>query len=731
MDDQPSFGRWLRHRRRLLDLTQEELAQRVGCSVVTIRKIETDERRPSKQIAERLSDVLAIPLAEHAAFIRLARATPGTEAPALPQIPPPLEPSPPATAADAGRVVKGYVLCEPIGEGGFGVVYRAEQPMLGRDVAVKVILPQYANHPDFIRRFEAEAQLVARLEHPHIVPLYDYWREPDRAYLVMRYVRGGNLQATLQPGPLPLDAVARLLEQIGPALALAHRHGVIHRDLKPTNILLDTDGNAYVADFGIAKDLGAANPTDVTQPELILGSPAYLSPEQIKDEPITPQTDIYSLGVLLYESLSGAPPFQSPTPAGLIQKHLSEPLPPLGQQRPDLPAALDAVLQKATAKQPAERYPDVLSLVGAFQRAVAPVRGMRAVGSGRATVDHEPVPTDQRAPPAVAEPPTLANPYKGLRAFAEADAADFFGRAALTQRLLERLAEEHALARFLAVVGPSGSGKSSVVRAGLIPAVRRGGLPGSEEWFIVEVVPGAHPLEELEAALLRVAVNPPASLIEQLQADERGLVRAVKRVLPPNETIDLVLVIDQFEELVTLVDDEATRAQLLASLFAAVTDARSRLRVIVTLRADFYDRPLLYGDFSELVRERTEVVVPLTPAELEQAISGPAERVALALELGLASAIIHDVREQPGALPLLQYALTELVERRVDHTLTMAAYQASGGVLAALGHRGRRRHASCSCDWSHWGTGWRTRGGGCCGPSWRRLRATRGRSSGC
>jgi len=529
--------------------------------------------------------------------------------------------------------------------------------------------------------------LVARLEHPHIVPLYDYWREPDRAYLVMRYVRGGNLQATLQPGPLPLDAVARLLEQIGPALALAHRHGVIHRDLKPTNILLDTDGNAYVADFGIAKDLGAANPTDVTQPELILGSPAYLSPEQIKDEPITPQTDIYSLGVLLYESLSGAPPFQSPTPAGLIQKHLSEPLPPLGQQRPDLPAALDAVLQKATAKQPAERYPDVLSLVGAFQRAVAPVRGMRAVGSGRATVDHEPVPTDQRAPPAVAEPPTLANPYKGLRAFAEADAADFFGRAALTQRLLERLAEEHALARFLAVVGPSGSGKSSVVRAGLIPAVRRGGLPGSEEWFIVEVVPGAHPLEELEAALLRVAVNPPASLIEQLQADERGLVRAVKRVLPPNETIDLVLVIDQFEELVTLVDDEATRAQLLASLFAAVTDARSRLRVIVTLRADFYDRPLLYGDFSELVRERTEVVVPLTPAELEQAISGPAERVALVLELGLASAIIHDVREQPGALPLLQYALTELVERRVDHTLTMAAYQASGGVLAALGHR--------------------------------------------
>src|SRR6185436_6177187 len=127
--------------------------------------------------------------------------------------------------------VKGYELREPIGEGGYGVVYRAYQPLIGRDVAVKIILPQHANHPDFIRRFEAEAQLVARLEHPHIVPLYDYWRESGGAYLVMRYIAGGSLQAALHDGPWILDRCTQLLDQIGAALAFAHRHGVVHRDL--------------------------------------------------------------------------------------------------------------------------------------------------------------------------------------------------------------------------------------------------------------------------------------------------------------------------------------------------------------------------------------------------------------------------------------------------------------------------------------------------------------------
>jgi hypothetical protein len=181
---------------------------------------------------------------------------------------------------------------------------------------------------------------------------------------------------------------------------------------------------------------------------------------------------------------------------------------------------------------------------------------------------------------------------------------------------------------------------------------------------VIEMLPGAHPLEELEAALLRIAVNPPPSLLEQLTADERGLARAAKRVLPADAATELVLVIDQFEELFTLTQDEAVRTHLLASLRAAVDDPHSMLRVIATLRADFTDRPLQYVDFGELLRERIEFVLPLARDELERAIAGPAERAGLLLGPGLVAAIAQDVGEQPGALPLLQYALTELFEHR-------------------------------------------------------------------
>jgi DNA-binding SARP family transcriptional activator len=157
-----------------------------------------------------------------------------------------------------GQPLRGYRLIERVGEGTFGTVHRAFQPEVGREVAVKIIRPELANHPEFIRRFGAEAQLVARLEHPHIVPLYDYWREPDGAYLVMRYLRGGSLREALAHGALQPDRVVLLIEHVALALASAHRQGVVHRDVKPANILFDEEGNAYLSDFGIAKELAAA-----------------------------------------------------------------------------------------------------------------------------------------------------------------------------------------------------------------------------------------------------------------------------------------------------------------------------------------------------------------------------------------------------------------------------------------------------------------------------------------
>jgi WD40 repeat protein/class 3 adenylate cyclase len=274
------------------------------------------------------------------------------------------------------------------------------------------------------------------------------------------------------------------------------------------------------------------------------------------------------------------------------------------------------------------------------------------------------------------------NPYKGLRAFEEGDAPDFFGREELIDQLVARL----ETTRFLAVVGPSGSGKSSVVRAGLIPALRRGAIGGSDRWRIADMFPGSDPLAGLEAALLRTAPDPPSTLIDQLERDEHGLHHSVLRLLPSDGT-ELVLVIDQFEEVFTLVEDEAVRTHFLESVRAAVTDPHSRLRVVATLRADFYDRPLMYRDFAELFRSRVEAVIPLSPDELERAISGPAKRVDVSLEPTLVATMLTDVAEEPGALPLMEYALTELFERRDGRVLTLDGYRAIGGVSGALGRR--------------------------------------------
>ena len=304
MAKEVSFGSFVRQRRREMDLTQEELARRVGCAAITLRKIESDNLRPSVQIAERLAMALAIPLNERAEFVRRARAI-QLDASELTTLTPPPSMDEIGSEDLSGRAIHGYALAERIGMGGMGSVYRAIQPNVEREVAVKIILPVYANHPEFVRRFEAEAQLVARLEHPHIVPLYDYWREPGVAYLIMRLLRGGNLQSLLTQGPIPLETVAHIFGQTCAALNAAHRIGVIHRDLKPANVLLDEDNNAYLADFGIAKNISNPDLENLTQADQLVGTPKYMAPEQFYSPTVSPQSDIYCLGVLLYDMLSG------------------------------------------------------------------------------------------------------------------------------------------------------------------------------------------------------------------------------------------------------------------------------------------------------------------------------------------------------------------------------------------------------------------------------------------
>ncbi len=570
-----------------------------------------------------------------------------------------------------GKAVKSYEIADLLGQGGYGVVYRANQSAVLREVAIKVILPKYANSPEFIRRFESEAQVVARLEHPHIVPLYDYWREPDSAYLVMRYLRGGSLRDKIDlQGELDVDTTGKVLEQVGSALTFAHRNGVVHRDVKADNILMDEDGNAYLGDFGIAKEVGSDGGGGQGD---IVGTPAYLAPEQIRGGDVGPHSDVYAFGIMLYEMLSGRRPFAELTLATLVYKHLNEPLPMIDHDELNLPPAFNSIIQKATAKDPEERYPDAQSLVREFHQTLR---------HGAATVELSLEELDLSD----FELLETKNPYKGLRAFQQADAADFFGRTSMIQQVLDRLQEQVVENNFLAVIGPSGSGKSSLVKAGVLPALRQGRVPGSEHWFYAEMVPGEVPLEELAAALLSVSTSPLPGIVELLRDSEQGLAEGVTWALPSKDS-RLMLMIDQFEEVFTQVEQESDRQQFLELILNAVAAEDSPVIIIATLRADFYDRPLLYQGFGELIRKRTELVLPLNDEELEETITGPAYRVGAVLEEGLVETIIEDLREQPGALPLLQYALTELFERRDGALLTKAAYADIGGTLGALAKR--------------------------------------------
>jgi WD40 repeat protein len=564
----------------------------------------------------------------------------------------------------AGLNIKGYALQDQIGEGGFGAIYRGRQLSVDREIAIKVILPEYANRPDFIRRFETEAQLVARLEHPHIVPLIDYWRDPEGAYLVMRYLRAGSVYGRLRNnGAFSPEATLKLVEQVASALSLAHRNHIIHRDIKPDNILMDDDGNAYLTDFGIAK----ANTQDEEDEDSITGSPGYIAPEQITAGEIGAHTDLYSFGIVIYEVLTNHHPFAGQSASEMFLKHLQGNILEIPAGSP-LSPKVQAFIRRATARLPADRFPDAAAMAVSFREALS---AEKPIETGFAVVDFS----------------AITNPYKGLRAFDEADADDFFGRETLVQYLIQRLDGEEQFGNFLAVVGPSGSGKSSAVKAGVVPALRKGALPGSEKWFYAELTPGIDPYQNLETALLSVAINPPADLGATLRRDENGLGEAIKAILPANE--HLFLLIDQFEEVFTLLADEATRVRFLDALSNAVQDAaiKSRLHLVVTLRADFYDRPLLYETFATLIRNRTEVVIPLTTQELEAAIIRPAERAGLKVAPNLVSDIINDVREEPGTLPLLQYALTELFERRTGNMLKPESYQNIGRVNGAVARR--------------------------------------------
>ncbi len=274
--------------------------------------------------------------------------------------------TPPASHDNlSGKQVGHFVIEKEIGRGGMATVYSARQTSMNRTVAIKVLPRHFLHDPGFLERFEREVEVISQLEHPHILPIYDYGEADGVPFIAMRYLGGGSMAQMTEEATDDLTALVKPLQQIADALDYAHQQGVIHRDLKPANILLDDSGNAYLGDFGIARVMGS----DLTG-SAIVGTPAYMSPEQAQGDRIDARSDIYALGIVLFELITGREPYQAATPMSLLLKHITEPLPPLSKFREDVSPAVQDVIDKATTKDPADRYPSAGVLARAFNTAV-------------------------------------------------------------------------------------------------------------------------------------------------------------------------------------------------------------------------------------------------------------------------------------------------------------------------------------------------------------------------
>jgi DNA-binding SARP family transcriptional activator/tRNA A-37 threonylcarbamoyl transferase component Bud32 len=445
-----------------------------------------------------------------------------------------------------GRRIRGYRLGPLAGVGAHSMVYRSQQPAMERQVAVKIIRRELANRPEFVRRFQSEARTAARLVHPHILPLFDFWREPDRACLVMPWMDGGTLESRLHD-PATIDGET-VLRQVASALAHAHAEGVTHNDVTARNVLLDRRGNAYLSDFGIA----------VAEPD---------------------------------------------------------------------------------------READIRAFAALAQRVIPGVDGRRFLPG-----------TDGGAPP------DLPNPYRGLDAFDIADAARFFGREAAVQRLADAVEQSSVTI----LVGPSGSGKSSVIGAGLVPVLEADGR------LVTTMVPGVSPMKRLLQAVSALSTD---ADIDEAGIEQRGLPAVCARATGGAPS---VVIIDQFEELFTTSDP--VEATTLLRTIAGV-EPGTGVRVLLAVRADFYGAALGTQQLATATANATVPLPLMTAAELTEAIVAPAEALGVAVDRDLVAPLIAETLDRPGGLPLLQFVLTQTWDRRTHpRRLTLDDYRTVGGV---------------------------------------------------
>jgi WD40 repeat protein/serine/threonine protein kinase/DNA-binding SARP family transcriptional activator len=612
----------------------------------------------------------------------------------------------PAAAPPRTPFQQRYRLGPELGRGGMGVVYRARDTLLDRAVAVKM-LSQTGLGTEGRARLLREAQATAKLNHPNIVSVYDAGETSNTPYIVMELVGGDSLD---RRPPATLDDIVVVARQICAALEHAHAHGIVHRDLKPENVLIAPDGTAKLMDFGLAHS--------APHPQLVPtgtggGTAFYLAPELLRGEAASPQSDLYALGVMLYELVTGRRPLGGETTTDATQP-LHAPIVPPGVHNPSTPLKLDELILRLLSQRPGDRpaAADVLQMLESLEAAEAPAPG---------------------------EPP-----FKGLQYFEEADADLFFGREVLIAKLVAQLSGTAAGAQgrqeseppllprssaplpFLAIVGASGSGKSSIVRAGLIPVLKRRKSPAEESLLLPEgtrpdgnapapdngpwqavhlITPTAHPLEALADCLTRETVSGVAAtaLRDEMAFDARSLRQYVHDRLSggaagqggrggnssarhhSSAPSRLCLVIDQFEELFTLCRQDDERAAFVGNLMGAVMpEADGIVTIVIALRADFYAHCAQYADLREALARHQEYIGPMSAEELRQAIEEPALRSGWEFESGLVDLLLREAGSEPGALPLLSHALLETWHRRRGRTLTLKGYAESGGIHGAI-----------------------------------------------
>jgi|GEM_PF-802216 len=567
-----------------------------------------------------------------------------------------------------------YAVRDEIARGGFALVVRAWDEELESFVAIKILYQDLARNEDIQNRFLEEARLLRRIRSSNIVTVHDVGRLNDGCpYFVMDFADRGTLAERLDRFSNARDpqGITFLVDALSDGLSALHEAGVVHRDVKPANVLfqlarrmpeersvdkattnlpstspnlVDTNERILLGDLGIAKDLvGSARMATI-----VAGTPLYQAPEQEDvDAAITPSADIYAATAVLWQVMTSSKP---PRP-GEVDREIDE-----------LPLPWHDFFKQGMAFDPQRRFNDIYAWQSAVYQAVSQQTHQAAFER-----------------PTGLTPASAPCPYKGLAAYQPEDARFFFGREFLIDELVRRIQSN----RVMVVAGPSGSGKSSLVRAGFIPALQAGALPHSNSWRLALFTPGRDPMAELYLQLKSFAPDDRTPIsIDDLLAHP-GMARYLGVDQQQGQESPLLLCVDQFEELFTLAP-EGQVAQFITALSAMTDPAHSNVRIVIVIRADFYGACAQIPWLAERITDNQVLVGPMSRAELRRAITDPARRAGLSLENELADAIIDEAGSETGSLPLVAHALVETWARRRGNILTLEGFRQAGGVVGAI-----------------------------------------------